>query len=148
MRVIYPLKFLNPFLKINSKNYKPKCFDTINKREKACDFSLSLFDKRGPFRASDLFCLWGVEEVLDKEGSYDIELGFEDKACRSDFTSYVFNLNVYETRKLQTAFTLIKSVDLNKWKAFMKESLLDFDLMKRVYPVADIGSNNPSMDFF
>ncbi|MCZ0932733.1 MAG: hypothetical protein OXJ52_06250, partial [Oligoflexia bacterium] len=129
-----------PFLKINGKSYKPKCLGKV--KEIDCDFTLSAFDKRGLLEQTIILPM-REKEALNKKGSFRIDFGFEDKNCKSAYTSYSFRLNIHETRKLQMGFTLIGGASSQKWKSFINDSLLDFDLLKRIYPVPDIGKNIP-----
>ena len=133
-------------MKINQKSLKPRCFDRALKKETTCNFTLSSFNKKG-FLEQTIILPMQEGSALDKKGSFKIDLGFEDKACKSDFTSSSFNLNILETRKLKIGFTLIKDADLKKWNRLIKESLLDFDLLKRIYPVPDFGPNIPQWIF-
>lgn len=135
-----------PVIKINGISQTPKCFDEINKKEKDCNFTLNSFDTRGLLEQTVILPM-GENEALDKEGSFEIDLGFENQKCKSSLTNYSFSLNIHETRKLQIGFTLIKGISSSIWEDFIESSLKDFELLKKIYPVPDIGDNTPQWIF-
>lgn len=135
-------QIFKPTLSINGKKQKTKCLDRLEKKEKHCDFSLSSFDKRGILEQVIILPM-REKEALDKQGSFKLDFGFENQNCRSDLNGFSFNLNIHEVRKLQVGFTLIEGASLSLWESFVQKSLLDFDLLKRIYPVPDLGLNTP-----
>ena len=135
-------KVFKPIIKIDGKKYKAQCFDKDKKIKISCDFNMSHFDSRGLFEQTVVLSM-DEKSVLAKEGFYKVELGFQHKACKSEYTSYSFNLNVHKTRKLQIGFIGVDGTKDKDWKDFIQDSLNDFSFLKRTFPVPDAGDNIP-----
>ena len=139
-------KVFKPLLAINGKRYKAQCFDPQKGVKSSCDFNMSLFDSRGLLEQTVILPM-GEKQALGQSGSYKIDFGFEGQTCKSQLKNYSFSLNIHKTRKLQIGFTRVEGAKSSSWKKFMQDSLQDFKLLKRSFPVPDEGANIPQWIF-
>ncbi len=147
---VFSDKVLEPTITINQKTYKPKCFDEIKKTPINCHFTLNDFNEKDILKQIVIFPM-NQGEVLNKEGFFKISFGLKnDKNCFNDRLNTSLTLNIHKTRKLQIGFVLMEqalSFSTPFWKSFINDSLLDFNLLKKIFPVPDKGDNVPQWIF-
>lgn len=138
-------EIFKPAIQVNGTKFEPMCLNTEQRVEQNCYFTLNDFDTRGILEQTIILPM-GTGQTLNKAGKFNFVFNpVSKKHCRNDLLSYTFHLNIHETRKLQIGFTLIDQsfISDTDWEYFIQKSLLDFNLLKKIFPVPEIGSNIP-----